>query len=130
MGQQQQQSPSITTIIYVVGEVVISLTAMIGALYVLITVPDQGVKLTASGLLSAVSVFWFTRRQAEQANNNMAMLADGKLTQLLQSQQNTNAQQQQLLTVMAGTAQSAKSASESAASSAQTAQNMSTGTRT
>lgn len=74
------------TNIYVVGEVLISVIALVGALAVLFFSGDQDVKLTASGLLSAITVFWFSRRAAEQSNNNLTMLANGKLTQLLEAQ--------------------------------------------
>ena len=92
---------SFGTKVYVVGEVLISVIALLGALGMLFYGGDQGAKLAASGLLSAVTVFWFQRRQAEQANNNMAMLADGKLTQLLEAQQAQQVRSDALVTLLA-----------------------------
>jgi hypothetical protein len=84
-------SESFATRAYVIGEILISVLGLSGSMLVLFYSTDEGVKLAASGLLSAIAVFWFQRRASEQSNNNLAMLADGKLSQLLQSQ----AQQQQ-----------------------------------
>jgi len=74
------------TRVYVVGEVLVSLTALLGSMYLLVYGPDQSVKLVASGVISAVTVFWFQRRATEQASNQMAYLANGKLTEMLNNQ--------------------------------------------
>jgi len=89
------------TRVYVVGEVLISVISLVGALMVLFYSSDQGVKLAASGILSAVTVFWFQRRQSEQSNNSLATLANGKLTQLLNSQQQLQSRTDGLVTLMA-----------------------------
>lgn len=94
------------TRVYVVGEVLISVLALAGALAVLFFSTDQGVKLAASGLLSAVTVFWFQRRGSEQSNNNLATLANGKLSQLLNSQAQLQARTDGLVTLIASTRRS------------------------
>jgi hypothetical protein len=99
---------SFATRVYVVGEVLISVIALVGSLVVLFFSTDQGVKLATSGLLTGVTVFWFQRRQTEQSNNSlvqsnnaMATLANGKLTQLLDSQQQLQARADGLVTLLA-----------------------------
>jgi len=94
------------TKVYVLGEVLISVIALLGALAVLFYSSDQGVKLAASGLLTGVTVFWFQRRQAEQSNNSLATLANGKLTQLLNSQEALHHRTDALVTLMASSARS------------------------
>lgn len=69
----------VTSIIYVLGEVVISLLALGGSLFVLLTTSSHDVQLVAAGLISAVSVFWFQRRASEQSQNKLQEIADGNL---------------------------------------------------
>jgi hypothetical protein len=72
-----------TSLIYVVGEVVISVLALVGGFLMVFYSPEESVKLVGSGVLSAVTALWFTRRQGEQSNNALSAVADGKLTRVL-----------------------------------------------
>jgi hypothetical protein len=89
------------TRVYVIGEVTVSIVALAGSMAVLFYSADEGVKLTASGVLSAIVVFWFSRRQAEQSNTALASIANGKLTELLDAQRQAVRNSDALVTLMA-----------------------------
>ena len=86
---------------YVVGEILISLAALVGGSIMVFFGGAESTKLVGSGMVSAVTALWFARRQGEQSNNNLAMLANGKLTQVLESTQNQQRETQQLALLVA-----------------------------
>lgn len=92
---------STTSLIYVVGEVVISILAMVGGFVLVFYSEQSDVKLVGSGVLSAVTALWFARRQGEQSNNALQSLANGKLSQLLEHQAQQQVRTDALVTMMA-----------------------------
>ena len=95
------------TRVYVVGEVLISLAALGGGAAMVFWGPEESVKLVGSGMVSAVTALWFSRRQSEQAITTQAQLANGKLTQVLDAQV---AQQQRTDQIMGLVAQANREA--------------------
>lgn len=71
-------------LVYVIGEVLISVIVLAGAYALLFLSEDQGVKVAASGMASAVLVFWFQRRAGESGQNAVTTLANGKIDSLSQ----------------------------------------------
>jgi len=90
-------SDQFATRVYVVGEVLISLLALSVGAFMVIYSSALGPQMVGSGLVSAVTVFWFQRRSSEQANNAVITLANGKLSSLMEAQQQTAMRQQALL---------------------------------
>lgn len=83
----RQAGISLASLVYVVGEVLISL-AVIGGGFYLLSQPelDASVKIAVGGFIGAASSHWFSRRQAEHSENALREVANGKLSALLEKQ--------------------------------------------
>ncbi len=67
---------------YVVGEIVLSLVAFVGAGVVLYFATNSPAQTAAVSVISSVVVFWFSRRAAEQATNTVKETTNGQLAEL------------------------------------------------
>ena len=101
---QLQAGDSFATRVYVVGEVLISLAALGGGAAMVFWGTDEAVRMVGSGMVSAVTALWFSRRQSEQAINSQAQLANGKLTQVLEDQREQRQRSDQMLQLYAASA--------------------------
>lgn len=67
---------------YVVGEIILSLVALVGAGGMLNFAISEQARTAAAGAISIVLVFWFSRRAAEQATNSVRESTNGQLAEL------------------------------------------------
>ena len=74
--------------IYVVGEVLISLAVIGGGFIILMqSGVDVDVKIAVGGFIGAATSHWFSRRQAEHSENALREIANGKLSSIMEKQQ-------------------------------------------
>ncbi len=67
---------------YVIGEIVISVVGLVGAGALFILSTNPAATTLSSMLVSAVIVFWFSRRATEQATNKIQEISNGNLRAL------------------------------------------------
>lgn len=98
---QHLEIDTFATRVYVVGEVLVSLIVLLGGFWLVFFSGEESVKLVGSGAITGATTFWFSRRQAEQSNNALAHVANGKLQHLVDQYEAQQASIQALVSVAA-----------------------------